>query len=405
MSDRRPRSAFPIGLALAATLGAGCSDGGVTRVNDPYGGTPFPSRRTPFGEVTELGIVSNNGSDSLTLVDLAVPEVVGTAKVGLDPVDLDGPHHVAFDRERGEVFTALAYPVPPTAPGPHAAHGSSQRPGYVERLSLGDFAPLGALEVETNPGDVVLSDDGGLLVVSHFDLVRAVTSGSLEEQRATLALIDPRRIGAGGTPELVTTCVAPHGVALSRPSGDRAYVACYGEDALAVVDTTDPSARPELVSLGVGGEPGRPFYGPYAAVLSPDGSLVAVSNTERRDVRLFDVEAGAFLDLALDMGGAAPYFPAWTSDGSELFVPVQGPDGVLHVATDGDVRKARLFASGECEKPHEVVRTPGDRLFVVCEGDHVAPGTLLELDPASLATLVELEMGVYPDRLALGTSQ
>jgi DNA-binding beta-propeller fold protein YncE len=383
----------------------GCSDGGVTRVEDPYGGAPFPNRRTAFADRPELAVVSNNGDDSLTLVDLAVPELVGSGGIGLDPVDLDGPHHVALDRAHGEVLTVLAYPVPPTAPGPHAAHGSSQRRGMIQRLALSDLSPLGALPVETNPGDIVLSDDGNLLIVSHFDLVRAQKQPDLESKRATLALVDPRNVGVeGGAATFVPTCIAPHGVALSRPSGERAYVACYGEDALAVVDTTDPDAPPELVSLGIGGEPGRPFYGPYAAVMSPGGALVAVSNTESGDVRLFDAEAHSFLPARLATGGA-PYFPAWADDETELIVPVQTPDGVLRVTLDGTVRARREFSDGECVKPHEVVRSHGGRFFLVCEGDHVGPGTLLELDASSLETLAVLELGVYPDRLAIGAAR
>jgi DNA-binding beta-propeller fold protein YncE len=394
----------PLGLCLVAALALACSDGAPGVVHQPYDGTPFPNRRAPFEQRSELGVVSNNGDDTLTLVDLSVPEVIGAAGVGLDPVDLDGPHHVALDDARGEVLTVLAYPVPPVAPGPHAAHGGSQRAGVIQRLSLGDLSPLGELEVETNPGDIVLSDDGRLLVVSHFDLLRAQRETELEAKRATLALVDPRDVGTAGAATLITTCVAPHGVALSRPSGERAYVACYGEDALAIVDTTDPSATPELVSLGVGGEPGRPFYGPYAAVLSPDEKLVAVSNTESHDIRLFDVSTSRFVTTITSNVAATPYFVAWSDDGRELFVPLQAPDGVAHLSVSSGPATTRWFSGDECEKPHEMVRSHAGRLFVVCEGDHVGPGKLLELDPATLETLAELEVGVYPDRLAIGAA-
>jgi DNA-binding beta-propeller fold protein YncE len=388
--------------SLVAALG--CSDGTPEVVHEPYAGTPFPNRRTPFEARGELAVVSNNGDDTLTLVDLSVPEVIGTAGVGLDPVDLDGPHHVALDRERGEVLTVLAYPVPPVAPGPHAAHGGSQRPGAIQRLALADLSPLGTLEVETNPGDIVLSDDGRLLVVSHFDLIRAQKQPELEAKRASLALVDPGSVGTAEEATLIATCVAPHGIALSRPRGDRAYVACYGEDALAIVDTTDPGATPELVSLGIGGEPGRPFYGPYAAVLSPDGNVVAVSNTESRDIRLFDVGEKRFASTLAEDVAATPYFVAWSDDGRELFVPFQAPDGVARLPVSGASGTTRWFAGDECEKPHEMVRSHSGRLFVVCEGDHVGPGKLLELDEATLETLAELPVGVYPDRLAIGAA-
>jgi DNA-binding beta-propeller fold protein YncE len=399
------RGTPPFVSIVFAAAALGCSDVSPGVIHEPYGGTPFPNQRTPFETRSELAVVSNNGDDTLTLVDLSVPEVVGAAGVGLDPVDLDGPHHVALDRARGEVLTVLAYPVPPVAPGPHAAHGGSQRQGAIQRLALADLSPLGALEVETNPGDIVLSDDGQRLVVSHFDLVRAQEETELEAKRATLAVVDPRSVGTADAPTLIPTCVAPHGVALSRPSGERAYVACYGEDALAIVDTTDPEAMPELVSLGIGGEPGRPFYGPYAAVLSPNGDIVAVSSTESRDIRLFDVFQNRFTISIATTVAATPYFVAWSDDGRELFVPLQDPDGVVHLPVNAGSATTRWFSGDECEKPHEVVRSHAGRLFIVCEGDHVAPGKLLELDPATLETLAELYVGVYPDRLAIGVAQ
>lgn len=404
VSGRRRSQILPLAhlLAVALALGTGCSEGSAPPREDTDGRVPFPNRRPHFDQPAELAVISNNGDDTLTLVDLAVPEIVGVAPIGIDPVDIDGPHHVAFDRARGEVLAALAYPLPPVTPGGHAGHDSAQRNGVVLRLALPDLSPLGTLEVATNPGEIVLSEDGSLLAVSHFDLIRALRELDIERKRATVALVDPRSIvEERAEASFVTTCAAPHGIALSRPSGDRAYVACYGEDALAIVDTTDPRSEPELVSLGPGGRPGRPLYGPYAAILSPDGDLIAVSATQTPGIHLFDVEENGFVATLPSPMGAAPYFVAWAEDA--LLVPFQGPDGVGRLPVSGDGRPAtRWFDEDECEKPHEVVLSHSSRVFLVCEGDHVGPGKLLELDPESLETLAELELGVYPDRLAIG---
>jgi hypothetical protein len=37
----------------------------------------------------------------------------------------------------------------------------------------------------------------------------------------------------------------------------------------------------------------------------------------------------------------------------------------------------------------------------VCEGDHYEPGTLVQIDPLSLAVLEQVRLGIYPDRLAI----
>ena len=394
-----------LGLTLSAALVCGaCSSSKAERVDDPYtGAAPFPDLRTQLElPETDLGVVSNNGSDTITLLDLDQRKVIATAPVGRDPVAIDGPHHVAVDRSAGLVFTALSYPAPATAPGPHAAHGSSQRAGYVQALDLQELAPVAEARVETNPGDIVLSPDGSRLVVSHFDLLRARAS-ALEDRRADLAIIDARRIISKGDAAVafMRVCVAPHGVALLGPSGDTAFVACYGEDALGIVDTTDPSATPELVSIGPGGVPGSPIYGPYAASLSPDTKLVAVSNTLSSDVRLFDVASHSF-GTAIATGGA-PYFGAWSADGSQLFVPIQNPDGlaVLDVSRNR-VKSTQLFDASECLLPHAaVLATDASSLYVVCEGDHQSESVVLALDPETFEQIGSMPVGVYPDGLSI----
>jgi DNA-binding beta-propeller fold protein YncE len=392
-------------FALALLLLLSCApDPPSESHHAPFGA--FPNRRESFTLPSgDLGLVANNGSDQLTLLDLEARAVLGSAPAGRDPVDLDGPHHVALDRARGVVFTALAYPDPTTVPGPHAGHAASQRRGQVLKLALDDFRPLGVVRIDTNPGDIVLSDDGQLLVVSHFDLLRATRSRELEAQRATLAILDPNRIRDEDevAPRLVTTCVAPHGVALSRPAGELAFVACYGEDAVAIVDTSEDGAEPALVSVGPGGTPGNPLYGPYSAVLSRNGRSVALGNTESNDVRFLDVETRSMLSTTLPCDGT-PYFPAWSADDRRLFVPTQSPDAlvVFELGNDRPLRR-RSFQRDECERPHEVTFTSDEStLFVVCEGDHVRPSVVLALDPETLETFTSLPVGVYPDRLAVG---
>jgi len=399
-------------LRLAALLGcaaggAGCSSDHKTQVvDDPYTGTSaFPSQRPTFSlPAGDVGLVSNNGSDSVTMLDLQGRTVIGSAPVGRDPVDNDGPHHIAIDLPRGAAYTALSYPAPTAAPGPHAAHGSSQRFGYVQKLGITDLAPVGEVRIDKNPGDIVLSEDGKLLVVSHFDLLLAQTETDPAKQRATVALINPDSVLAENSPSptFVTTCVAPHGVALSRPSADRAYVACYGEDALAIVDTTHPDHAPERISIGPGGTPGNPLFGPYAVVLSHDQTSAAVSDTESKDVRFFDVASKTFGSEVIATSGA-PYFPAWSADDTSLFVPTQQPDSIARYdVKTGNVIKVRTFMSGECLLPHEVVfGSDSKTLYVSCEGDHKTASVVLAVDPESLDTVASMPVGIYPDRVAI----
>jgi YVTN family beta-propeller protein len=404
------RCAACVALGLASVLGCTRTETEekIVHVYDPYEGPPvYPNRRPTFElPAGDVGLVSNNGSDTISVLDLTTNQVLGSAPVGRDPVDIDGPHHLAGDRARGVAFVALAYPAPALTPGPHAAHGSSVRDGFVQKLALDDLRVLGEVRVDKNPGDIVLSDDGARIVVSHFDLQKALTVGAgIDDRRATLAVIDSAEVLASGSPDAarITTCVAPHGVALSRPDGARAYVACYGEDVIAVVDVTDPKA--EVLRVPVGPSPGgagQPTYGPYSAVLSPGGQKIALGNTESKDVRVFDVAASAMTPIVIQTLGA-PYFMAWSSDETLLYIPTQSPDAlVVADAATGTVVASRPFDKATCQLPHETTfNTDDSTLYIVCEGDHKLPGVVLGIDPSTLDTTATLPVGVYPDRLAI----
>jgi hypothetical protein len=96
----------------------------------------------------------------------------------------------------------------------------------------------------------------------------------------------------------------------------------------------------------------------------------------------------------------APYFPAWSAAGDALWIPVQSPDAILRVdLASGDVLERPLGPDAGCERPHEVERLDDERLAVVCEGDHVAPGAVLIVDAATLDTMTSTAVGVFPDAI------
>ncbi|NUQ78483.1 MAG: YncE family protein [Polyangiaceae bacterium] len=393
-------------IALAFVI-AGCSgpEPSTTYTYDPYEGDAYPNLRPKIAiPPGGIGIVSDSLSDTLSVLDLTTGERLGSYPAGREPVTIDGPHHVAADAARGAVYIGLSYPVDAASLGPHAAHGASLLPGYVQKLALDDMRILGQVRVDPNPGDIVLSQDGKRLVVSHFDLQRAVENPvNLDAARATLAVLDPEAILPTGSPspKRVPICIAPHGVALSRPDGARAFVACYGEDVLAIADLTNPGA--EIKRIPVGGDASlyNPVYGPYTAVMSADGAWIAVSNTVSSDVRLFDVAGEVFDPARTIKTVGVPFFAAFSADGSRLFIPTQKPDAIVVIDIMQGTTEilSRLFAEGECERPHLVEVHDATTLFVVCEGDWKSPGRVLKLNPESLETVASAEVGVYPDGL------
>lgn len=360
-----------------------------------YAGAAFPDRRPKLPRpVGYFAYVSDNGSDTVSVLDLPRHERVAQVPVGRDPVGIDGPHHLAVD-PTGIVYVALQYPAAASLPGPHAAHASSRRNGWVLKLAADDLHVLGQVQVDPNPGEIVLSPDGSKLVVTHFDLEAALkVSATPEEQKSSIVVIDTSSFGSpGAVPRRIRTCRATHGASIAR-DGRTAYVACYGDDTLAVVDLVAPDAPVVQVSAGA--------RGPYSAVLSPSGSLVAVGATEGRETRIFDTATRTVRSAAVITPGAS-FFAGWSPDEKTLWIPTQGPDAILVADPDtGAVRRQRRFEPGTCEKPHEATLGRGESalLYVVCEGDHKTPSVVLALDPATLETRATIPVGVYPDRLA-----
>jgi hypothetical protein len=241
-------------------------------------------------------------------------------------------------------------------------------------------------------------------VVSHYDLKRVLDNPDDEKARSALAVIDTQAGLASRV--LIPVCMAAHGIALSRPHGDIAYVACYGEDALAIVDLTDPGAEVQRIPIGPSASLRNPAYGPYAAVMSPDQKTIAVSNLESKDVRFFDIESGTFVESMRIFTNGAPYFVAWSPDGNRVYVPMQSPDIIALVDMTGEEDILLRELAGECDRPHIAELDEEHGLFLVCEGDQTTtPGKVLRLDPETLETLSDTEVGLYPDafvRVAAG---
>lgn len=327
--------------------------------------------------------------------------------IDLDPDAHEAPHHLAVDSASKQVFVALAFPPEAKTSAkkdPHASHGNASDVGKLARLDLGNLAVRASRDVDENPGDVVLTHDKKRVLVTHFDMKRAMDvaargGASPSTMFAQLVVFDARDMKKLGSRPV---CVAPHGITIA--SDDRtAYVACYGSDELAIVDLAGDGFATSRIPLGgAQGVPGVPRFGPYSATLSPDEKLVVVADLEGQDIRVLDRATKRFLpDRSVPLAAKA-FMPAFVDDHT-LLVPMQSPDGLARVdLVTAKVERRTSFPKEQCALPHVVRVAKDGRVYLVCEGDHRAPGSVLEVDPVTLGVKKEWKVGAYPDGLAFG---
>jgi len=399
---RRTAIIYPALLALGTLSAVTLSASGCDRCSKREGpltlGAPVP---TP---PARAAYVTNNGSDSISVLDRD-GDTVTTVSVDFDKSRAEAPHHLAVDAREHRAFVALAFPPAPSKKkDPHAAHGRADEVGQLALLDLDNLSVRKSVLVDENPGDVILSKDRRKVLVTHYDMQRAMTvaakgGGSPATMFAQLQVWDATTLTLLGARPV---CVAPHGMDLA-PGDTEVFIACYGSDELAVVDlrgTEFPVSRFPLGSSP--GVPGVPRYGPYSVAVSPKGDRVVVANLESSDLKTFDTKARTFATDGDVVLGARAFFPVFLDDDT-LLVPTQAPDGLARVDLKTHaVTRRSMFRKDQCELPH-VVRVAKDRrTYVVCEGDKKATGAVIEVDPTSLQIKRRWTVGVYPDGIDFG---
>ncbi|NMO18185.1 YncE family protein [Pyxidicoccus fallax] len=409
----RARAWMPaLALALAA-----CSDGakvdGVTPPEeleyahpDPWvEGTVVPPPG-PGGRI----LITNSLDDTLSLIEL---DTVGTpgfkelarVPVGLNPVELEGPHHTAVSPTGDFYYVGISNYVPGGGSGPHGSHGTGADDGYCLKLDARTNRLVGSVRVDPNPGDVIVSADGRTLYQTHFDTLKIselARQGVTDERKmdARLAIIDAATMTRKA---MVPVCPAPHAVRLSADERT-AYVACWSDE-VAIVDLTATPPAVQRVKVAAGaGTAVSPRHEPYALTVSPTTGEAWVSSMASRQVQVLDPTTRAMDPLRTVQGlRGPPMFGAFTADGRTLYMPYQLADAlaVIDPAT-GTVRSEVDLASAGCVNAHQVTLTPDERYgLVVCEGDHTGPGTLHAVDLMEGVVVGTVRVGLFPDSVSL----
>lgn len=398
----------PLRSSLALSLCLGC--GTEVVVYDAPDGAAWGTARAQWSRPdagVPLAFVTNSRQNSVAILDLSARRVITTLPVPVIPLAENGPHHLAIDPVRRVLYTPLSMPAPVTSPGPHGDHGLASVSGIFVKRDLYTLRLLGQVEVDPNPGDMVLSHDRRRAYVSHFDMARALSNvGDRAAQLSNIVEVDVERMTVL---RRIPTCVAAHGMALS--ADDRTlYVACTGDDALGVIDLSASPAGVRLVTLTEGAQPasGSPIFSPYSLAMAPDGRRVWVglSANMNRALIAFDTAAGRW-DSAriLRQFPGYPWFPGFSADGATLVVPTQNQNAVV-MLRDGDaptVLRTSYFNESTCVLPHQVSLGPDGLYYLVCEGvwsaQRQVPGNVLALHPDDLRVVARYDVGFVPDAI------
>ncbi|MBU8900165.1 hypothetical protein DRW03_15800 [Corallococcus sp. H22C18031201] len=369
------------------------------------GGTTIP----PPGPAGRI-IVTNSLDDSLSLLDM---EGLGTpgwgvaqrVPVGLNPVELEGPHHTAVSPANDYYYVGISNYVPGGGSGPHGAHGTGTADGYCLKMSAQDNRIVGSARVDRNPGDVIVTADGETLYQTHFDLLRiadvARQGGSERDMDARLVVLDASSMTVKTR---LKVCPAPHAVRLSADERT-AYIACWSDE-VAIVDlpATDTSTvtRVKVADSGVGTAI-APRHQPYALTMSPTTGDVWVSSLASRQVQVLEAGTRTMNARRMVPLRGSPMFGVFTADGKTLYMPYQGEDAiaVIDPATSQVLRTIQLSQDG-CFNVHQLTLTPDERYgLAVCEGDHIGPGALLVVDLKESKVVSTVRMGIFPDSVSI----
>jgi len=192
---------------------------------------------------------------------------------------------------------------------------------------------------------------------------------------------------------LAKLCVVPSVIVYGKDDS-RAFVLCAGEDSFAVVDTADGAVLARVPSGA------SATNKPEAMVADASRERLLVSNQVSRSVVAFSAsDSPQQLSVATITG--LPRFAAFVSE-SEFVVPSKDPDGLALVEVNsGAVVREVQFSVADCENPNDAQVTRDGRLYLVCEGTHYTPGAVVELDPTTLEVKGRVNVGIYPERLAI----
>jgi DNA-binding beta-propeller fold protein YncE len=377
-------------------------------------------------------LVASEATDQISVVRFAptwgpggTPQarVVEVRTVGMNPIDPDGPHGLAFAPDGRSYFVSTAHGTP---------FGSlwqydTETGRVLGRVMLGSFPATLQVSPDGLAAYVVNFNLHGEMVPSSVSVVALGAAGPVTGAPAGAAMPASAPTPAAGAPEdaliemaRITTCAMPHGSRLSA-DGARHYSACMMDDLLVEIDARalgvarafrvtkgreGGAALPTLPAAdahaGHGGahasgghgmdpsKPGETACSPTWAQPSADGRTVWVACNRTSD--LAEVDVASWTLRRRIPAGDGVYNLAATRDGRLLVATNKRGQSVSVFDAASGRELARIPTLRKVV--HGVVISPDDRYaFVSVEGIGSQPGTVEVIDLARRARVASADVG------------
>jgi DNA-binding beta-propeller fold protein YncE len=308
---------------------------------------------------------------------------------GVMPVDIDGPHGLAFSPDKQFYYVSLG-------------HG---RPfGSAWKYNAADDSVIGRVTLGLFPATMDVTPDGNFLFVVNFNL-----HGDMVPSSVSIVATD-RMVEVARCP----TCVMPHGSRLN-PHGTKHYSACMMDDMLVEIDTrtfkvsrhflltkgkemgmTGPPHVSDTAAAGhdMGGhgleppKPGDISCSPTWAQPSADGSSIYVACNKSSEI--VEIDAASWKLMRRIPAGPGVYNLAVTKDNRLIATNKRGPSvSVFDLKTGNEL--ARIPTKRRVV--HGAVVTPDNRYaFISVEGVGSEPGTVEIIDLETLKTVATVDV-------------
>ncbi len=341
-------------------------------------------------------LVASEAVDVITRVTFGpgagptLARVEGTTKVGINPMDPDGPHGVALSPDGRHYYVTTAHGVPF---------------GYLWKIDTKTNETLGNVELGNFPATAQVTPDGGFVYVVNFNLHGEMVPSSVSVV-STDPFIEVARI---------QTCTMPHGSRINS-AGTKHYSACMMDDMVVEIDTRElavsrhfmlkkgsehgETGAPHSHTMPAGGDhaghgmaapkPGDVGCSPTWAQPSPDGRSIFVACNKSNDI--VEIDATAWTMKRRIPAGDGVYNLATTHDGKLLIATNKRGKSVSII----DVTSGKELGRVATRRPvvHGAVVSADDRYaFISVEGIGSEPGTVEMIDLRTRQRVASADVG------------